>query len=88
MNIGDFLKHNSQNIGINSTLKRHTSGLTHFSQCCISYRNQLFNLQCKSDDWFLYEMQHWSENGLNLRNKSLISFIHAKHDLNNAFRVI
>ena len=29
------------------------------TQCCISYRNQLFDFQCKSNDWFLYELQHW-----------------------------
>ena len=27
------------------------------AQCCFSYRNQLFDLQCKSNDWFLYETQ-------------------------------
>ena len=27
-------------------------------QCCISYINQSFDLQSKSVDWFLYEMQH------------------------------
>ena len=29
----------------------------------ISYRNQSFNLQNKSHDWFLYEMQHWAKLG-------------------------
>ena len=29
-------------------------------KCCISYRNQ-FDLQCKSNDWFLFKMQHWAE---------------------------
>ena len=32
-------------------------------QCCISYRNQLFHLQCKSNEWFLYEMQYCAEMG-------------------------
>ena len=27
-------------------------------QSWISCRNQSFDLQCKSNDWFLYEMQH------------------------------
>ena len=30
---------------------------------CISYRNQLFGFLCKSNDWFLYQMQHWAEIG-------------------------
>ena len=29
----------------------------------ISYRNQLLDLQSKSNYWFLYEMQHWAEMG-------------------------
>ena len=33
---------------------------------CISYRNQPFDLQCKSNDRFLHEMQHWTEKGQNL----------------------
>ena len=38
--------------------------LTHLSVlCCISYRNQSFDLQWKSNDWFLYKMQHWSAMG-------------------------
>ena len=28
---------------------------------CISYRNQSFDLQSESNDWFLYGMQHWAE---------------------------
>ena len=28
------------------------------AQCYISYRNLSFGLQCKSNNWFLYEMQH------------------------------
>ena len=31
------------------------------AQCCISYRSQSFNYQGKSNDWFLYGMQHWDE---------------------------
>ena len=37
------------------------SKLTFFSlaaQCCILYRNQTFDLLCKSNHWCLYEMQH------------------------------
>ena len=30
--------------------------------CCISYRNHWFDL-CRSNDCFLYEMQHWAEIG-------------------------
>ena len=29
-------------------------------KCCVSHRNQ-FDLQCKSNDWFLFKMQHWAE---------------------------
>ena len=38
-------------------------GLTHSSQCCISYRNQSFDLQFKSNERFLYEMQNVIEMG-------------------------
>ena len=31
------------------------------NHCHISYRNQSFDLHCKSNGWFLYEMQHWAE---------------------------
>ena len=31
--------------------------------CCVSYRNQSYDLHCKSNDWFLYETQHWAETG-------------------------
>ena len=34
-----------------------------FKSCCISFRNQSFDLDSKSLDWFLYEMQHWAEMG-------------------------
>ena len=37
------------------------TSLTSYSisvQCCISYRNQPFVLQSKTNDWFLYETQH------------------------------
>ena len=34
------------------------------AQCCISYRNQSFDLHCKSNYWFLYEIQHWAEMSL------------------------
>ena len=33
-------------------------------QYCISYRNQSFDLQSKSNDWFPYEIQNWAEVGL------------------------
>ena len=32
-------------------------------RCCIAYRTQSFDLQRKSNDWFLYEMQRWVEMG-------------------------
>ena len=31
------------------------------AHCWVSYRNQLFCLQCRSYNWFLYEMQHCTE---------------------------
>ena len=37
--------------------------LTNFSQCCILYRNESYDLQFKSDDWFLNRMQDWAEMG-------------------------
>ena len=33
------------------------------AQFYISNRNQSFDVQCKSNDWFLYEMQHLAEMG-------------------------
>ena len=33
------------------------------AQHCISYRNQSFDLHCKSNDWFLYEMLRRVEMG-------------------------
>ena len=35
----------------------------HFSPLSISYKNQSFELQCKTNDQFLYEIQHWTETG-------------------------
>ena len=29
------------------------------AQSCIPYRNPSFDLPCKSNGWFLYEMEHW-----------------------------
>ena len=37
------------------------SCLTFSVQFCISYRKQSFDLLCKSNDWFLCEMQHWTK---------------------------
>ena len=31
------------------------------AQCCPLYRIQSFQLYSKSNDWFLYVMQHWGE---------------------------
>ena len=33
------------------------------AQCCISYRNYSFDLQDKSNGWFVCEMQHLTEMG-------------------------
>ena len=33
------------------------------AQCFISHRNQSFDLQRKSNEWFLYEIQHWVDMG-------------------------
>ena len=33
------------------------------AQCCISHRNQSFDLQDKLNDWFLYETQRRAETG-------------------------
>ena len=35
----------------------------YFAHCFISYRNQSFNVQYKSNEWFLYEMHFWDEMG-------------------------
>ena len=32
-----------------------------YFQRCVSYRNQSFDFHSKSNDWFLYEMQRWTE---------------------------
>ena len=42
---------------------RKQTELTHSVQCCVSYRNQLFVLQSKTNGSFLYETQHWAEMG-------------------------
>ena len=31
------------------------------TKCSILYKNQSYDLRCKSNDWFLYKMQHWAE---------------------------
>ena len=33
------------------------------AQCCILFSPQSFVLHCKSNDWFLCEIQHWVEMG-------------------------
>ena len=43
---------------VQGTLNNH---LTLFTQCYFSYRNQSFDLLCKSNDWFQFGMQHWAE---------------------------
>ena len=35
------------------------------AQCCISYRNQLFDFHSKSNDWFLYDNATFGWNGFN-----------------------
>ena len=36
----------------------NVSGKSVMVQCYIPHRNQSFDLHCKSNDWFLYEMQY------------------------------
>ena len=45
-------------------LNLNKSHLTHFSSVLrfILNRNQLLILQTKSNNWFLHEMEHWTEN--------------------------
>ena len=38
-------------------------GQSILAQCCITYRNQSFDLQCKLNDLFLYEMQQKAKMG-------------------------
>ena len=40
-----------------------TKTWTYFSPVLFSYLNQSFHFQCKSNDWFLYEIQCWAEMG-------------------------
>ena len=49
----------------------YTDILTHFSQCCVSCRNQSFVLQSKPIEWFVYETQHWINIDLDQRNLRL-----------------
>ena len=42
-------------------MKALISSFNPFHSCCISYRNQSIDLLCKSNDWFLYEMQYWTD---------------------------
>ena len=51
---------------------------THSAHCFISYRNQPFVLLCKSNNWFLYEMQHWDEMGENDRKWEIIWDVNLK----------
>ena len=45
-------------------------------QCCISYRNQSFDLHCKSNNWFQYEEDRWAERGENpqFENQNYLKF--------------
>ena len=54
------LKHPSHNIDIcyKSVLAGYRNDLFISDQCSISYRNQSYVLQSKTNDWFIYEMQH------------------------------
>ena len=31
----------------------------YIARCWLAYRNQSFDLQCRSNEWFLYEIQRW-----------------------------
>ena len=44
--------------------KLEISPLPISGQCCVSYRNQSFFFLCKTNDWFLYETQHFIKMGL------------------------
>ena len=35
--------------------------LTISAWCYVLYGNQSFDLQCKPNNWFLYEMYYWAE---------------------------
>ena len=49
---------------INDLTSFDLNGLKLFpAQCCILYRNQSFDLQWKSNDWGLNEMQHLAQMG-------------------------
>lgn len=34
---------------------------THFTHCCVSYKNRSSILWCKTNNWFLYKVEHWAE---------------------------
>ena len=88
MNIGDFLKHNGQNIGINSTLSGQIYKCFSPFQSSVAFHIETSHLICNANQMIGFFMK--CKTGLkwvNLQNKSMILFKQAKHDLNNAFRV-
>ena len=52
--------------------------LIYFRPLMYFYRNQSFDLQRKSNVWFLYEMQHWTEMGKVLHNLSNLRWMHVE----------
>ena len=51
----------SMNVDVSSLSQTLPSQVDSFQQCCVSYRNQTFVLLFKTNDWFLFETQHWAE---------------------------
>ena len=51
----------SMNVDVSSLSLTLPSQVDSFQQCCVSYRNQTFVLLFKTNDWFLFETQHWAE---------------------------
>ena len=51
------------------------------AQCCVTDKNQSFDLQGKPKDWFQYQIQHLAEMGKN-NNRCLF---HLRTHLNNYF---
>ena len=52
--------------------------LIYFRPLMYLYRNQSFDLQRKSNVWFLYEMQHWTEMGKVSHNLSNLRWMHVE----------
>ena len=46
----------------------------------VSYRNHSFDFFSKSNDWFLYEMQHWAEIGRHFGGQKILVYSCAKNE--------